>query len=331
MPAKHAPIVGSLNHLANLVPLSTPFSIAMPIGNTCDFSCCYCGLRDQFTSPDFRPYQMSLDEFSLIAAQVREFDEPLKLFTFVSQGETLLNPELPEMIHMIKKTGKVMSVKVVSNGSHLTPQLSDRLVAAGLDMLKISLQGLSTQKYREICHVAPHFRFETFVDQIRYFYEHRDTCKLHLKIIDLALEEGEHTRFYELFDHISDYLFIETADGDRAAPEYQDENRFGLAVNNMQICPLPFYTMSLDLHGNVAPCCLKCWDIENRNICMGNIQQMSLKDIWNTSFRALQQDLLKKSLSKQSECYGCTLFRILAKEEDHLDSHAAEIIERMEA
>ncbi len=77
-------------------------------------------------------------------------------------------------------------------------------MAAGVDTIRISLQGLNSEMYKKMCGVK--VRFEEFLENLHYLYEHRGNCKIRMKIADVALKDipdGE-KRFEEMFGDIAD-------------------------------------------------------------------------------------------------------------------------------
>ena len=73
------------------------------------------------------------------------------------------------MIEMAKKTDLFETIDTTSNGLLLTPQNSEKLVSAGLDLINISVDGLSKEQF---CHFTKRLvDFEKFVEQIKYLYE----------------------------------------------------------------------------------------------------------------------------------------------------------------
>jgi len=70
---------------------------------------------------------------------------------FNGQGEPLINKDIPVMVKMAKDAEIAERVEIISNGSLLDKTMSDRLIEAGLDTLRISLQGLNSKKYKDIC------------------------------------------------------------------------------------------------------------------------------------------------------------------------------------
>jgi len=330
MNAKFEGYINSLSKLSDNVPLKTPYGIRFSLGNTCNFKCVYCSLFKENTGIA-KGYEkvkmMSLEEFLLMADQISEFEEPIRQISFVSRGETLLNKALPDMIKTLKSRNLAKQVKIVTNAKSLTHEMSDRLLGAGLDVLKISLQGLNAKTYKDVCRI--NIDWDVFVNQIKYFYERRGTCKLQVKIIDIALEKADEPLFYEIFGSISDYIFIEKCSGDMKKEKDSNVNKFDFVVEGMKTCPLPFYTMTVSHNGDVTSCCMvKGTPISGLKTVIANAYNKKLKRIWDEDFMALQLSLLEKSTPTNLPCSNCTSFLLIEKTENCLDNDKQEIIKR---
>lgn len=114
-----------------------------------------------------------------------QFPEKVKTLRFVGMGEPLLHKDITKMIKRAKEARIANTIELLTNGSLLTHRMSDELIAAGLDRLVISLQGTSAGKYRDISGIE--LDFQEFVENIRYFYEHKTDTQMYLKIVDIAL------------------------------------------------------------------------------------------------------------------------------------------------
>jgi len=66
----------------------------------------------------------------------------------MGQGEPLINKDIPVMVKMAKDAEIAERVEIISNGSLLDKTMSDRLIEAGLDTLRISLQGLNSKNIK---------------------------------------------------------------------------------------------------------------------------------------------------------------------------------------
>ena len=90
------------------------------------------------------------------------------------------------MVAMAKEAGIAERIEIISNGQLLTREMADNLIAAGLDTLRISLQGLSSEKYRSVGGVD--LDYDKFVENIRYFYSHKRETQLFVKVMDVSLD-----------------------------------------------------------------------------------------------------------------------------------------------
>ena len=198
--------------LADVVPLRTPYSVYVYPTNCCNFRCTYCAHSMSNEELKKRYYfvkeAMSLPTYLKIIEQLTQFPQIIKLLSLTGVGEPLLHKDIATMVKIAKNSGKFEKVEFISNGSLLTPKLSDQLIANGLDTLRISLQGISSKKYKEIC--GANIDFDKLINNIKYFYKNRNNnTKLFVKVLDVALEKNEEQYFYQLFSDCSDRMFIE--------------------------------------------------------------------------------------------------------------------------
>ncbi|WDC83283.1 radical SAM protein [Caloramator sp. mosi_1] len=197
--------------LADVVPLDTPFTIYLFPTTYCNFKCNYCahslGIEKMKEKYGFKPETMSMETYNKIIQQLKEFPNKLKVLSLTGQGEPLINKNLPHMISIAKEAGVAERIEIITNASLLSNSVSNQLIDAGLDVIRISIQGLTSAKYRDICRY--NLDFDELVSNIKYFYQNRKQCKVYVKIMDISLEKGEDKKFYDIFSNISDRMFIE--------------------------------------------------------------------------------------------------------------------------
>ena len=316
--------------LADVVPLKTPFTLNVFPSNICNFRCSYCaqslGKERLLEQYGFPMEMMETETLAIAIEQARKFPEAFKLVSFMGHGEPLCNRKLPEMIHMVKEAGIAKRVDVITNASLLDEKYADELIDAGLDVLRVSLQGVSAAKYKEICDYR--IDFERFVDRLRYFYSRRKNCKVYLKTVDAALEPGEEEKFYDIFSPIADRIYV-----DRVKPVYDgvdyteaekdlNTNRYGDVHTKRVVCPQPFYMLSLWANGDVTPC-----DALYKASPLGNIHSLALKDMWNgdihKDFCIMQ---LKGHRMECSACCKCCAPDDVSAKEDILDKAVEELL-----
>lgn len=319
--------------LADVLPLRTPYSAFIFPTTYCNFKCKYCGHslghKEMKRRYNFTPEHMSMDTFYKTVEQLREFPDKLKMVSLTGQGEPLLNPNIAEMVRIIKEAEIADRVEIITNASLLVREKADALIDAGLDTLRISLQGLSSEKYKSIC--GADIDFEAFMDNVRYFYRHKRNTNLFLKVMDVALDDGEAEKFYDLFKDCTDRMYIE-----RMLPAYDgvaltdgmeiEYDRYGNKTKKMnKVCPLAFYMIGIFPNGDVEPC-----DTIYKPVVLGNVHDGRIVDMWQSEkLHTFWKMHLQGKRFDNKYCANCCAPNDVAHQEDYLDEAADAIMQRL--
>lgn len=330
MSSEIKPIYGTdRTKLSEVIPLSTPFSMFVFPTTYCNFKCMYCGhslgygkMKEKY---DFEPQNMSMETYRRIIEQVKEFPNRLKMLSLTGQGEPLVNKELPLMVKLAKEANIAERIEFITNASLLTKEMSDALIDAGLDTMRVSLQGLSADKYQEICGVR--IDFEQFMENIRYFYKHKKSTNLFVKIMDVSLEVGEEKKFYKLFGDCTDRMYIEKMlpayEGVDATKDLSVEyDRYGRKNKKRVVCPLPFFMLGIFPNGDVEPC-----DTIYKPVVLGNVHQDTLLSMWNGNrLREFWKMQLQGERCANKRCSTCCAPDDVSHPEDVLDDDVEKIL-----
>lgn len=295
--------------LGKVIPLDMPFSLFIDVCNACNFKCKFCAI--QTTKIDtFKKQSMTWELYQKIVDDITEFSAPLKMLRLAGNGEPLMNKKLPQMIAYAKKKNIAEHIEIVSNGSLLTPELSDALIDAGLDRIRLSIEAVDAAGYEEMCDKK--IDWDVFISNIKYFYEHRKQCEVYIKTVDAAVKTTEKKEmFYKEFEEICDKIFVEHVVPVWAGYEkihndfdiVKGEGLHGHALKPVNICPFPFYSFIINPDGEVTPCCMD-WQ---RGIVMGNVQNESVRDIWEgEKYKAFLSGMVRKGrINNHSICATC--------------------------
>jgi GTP 3',8-cyclase len=208
--------------------------------------------------------------------------------------------------------------------------MSDSLIEAGLDSLRISIQGVNSEKYRQVTGIG--INVEKMAAQIRYFYEHKYETKLYVKIMDAQLDsEADKQRFFDLFGDICDNIGVEhlvpmSNDIDYSSMKNDfEQSKYGNNIDKgIKVCPFPFYTLDVIPNGDIYPCCYET----DPPIIYGNVNTRSLADIWLHEQRNFQLLQLKSNKQNISKCSSCPLAVYCMQSEDIMDGSIKEILKR---
>lgn len=295
------PIRKDRKPLHELLPLDKPLRVMIDPCDTCNFRCSFC-FQSQY---DFgKGSQMSIETFDRIMEQLTEFDGPINIIHLYGLGEPMINKNLPCFIKTIKERHIAKEVAVTSNGSLLSQDFSDKLIEAGLDRLSISLNGLSDEDFKRVVGVK--VSFQKIYDEIRYFYQHRKQCHLHVKINGECFAEEQHARFVELFKDCTDSINI-----DHVVNEWSGLNIDGSSGNlytggskiKSNICIDMLYEIVVHPDGSVSPCNI---DYKYKSQNLGSIFDSTIKEIWNGKrLHVLQIENLKECFVSYDICKKC--------------------------
>lgn len=322
-------------YLKDVIPLDTPYNLKVEVSSFCNARCVYCA----HAKKDHGVYEgnMSMELFEKILRDSKEFPRKYKVMEMFSFGESMCNVNLEKMIRMAKDADVAEKINFTTNGLLINPKRADELVAAGTDIIRISLQGLDAQAYWDVCKVK--VDFDKFVENLRYLYEHKGNCSVRMKIADVAIaniHNGEE-RFKEIFGPIADTIFVEHIIPMYADVDYNkiDSSIYDTSINGREkiaqtevhkVCNRPFYRLRVAADGKItAACC----DIPN-DTYYGNIYEESLLNVWNGARRnAFLKMQLKGERFKHPICKTCSIPNDITTEADILDPWAEEILKRL--
>lgn len=132
---------------------------------------------------------MSDATFARVIAGIADLPLPPTVF-FGGFGEPLFHPGALDMVRQAKQRGA--SVELISNGTLLDEQRSRQLIAAGLDVLWISLDGATPESYADVRLGAA---LPTVIDNVERFRSLRPTAQLpspEIGIVFVAMERNYH-------------------------------------------------------------------------------------------------------------------------------------------
>jgi radical SAM protein with 4Fe4S-binding SPASM domain len=234
------------------------------------------------------------------------------------------------MIDYAKQSGITEKIDFTTNASLLTHETTNRLIAAGVERIHISIYGLSENQYYKV--TSHKLNFSELIENIGYLYQNKKQCVITVKICDVAYETvQDEQKFYEIFSTICDSFSIEQIVPASYDVKYNDYiaskniDIYGKTRVHKKICPPIFYSMSIHPDGSVSPCCPD-W---NKKLIVGNANTESLKKIWNgQNYYELQHNQLKDGRRSVPICARCEIPEFFML--DNIDEYREIILNRLE-
>jgi MoaA/NifB/PqqE/SkfB family radical SAM enzyme len=222
--------------LYDCLPLDTPWSMMIEPTNVCNFKCIFCPTGDQQLLKSInRPIgNISYSLFCKIVNDLSDFDKKIKVLNLVKDGEPLLNKNFTKMIRYAKEKCISEKIQTASNGSILDKKKAIELIESGLDIIKISIEHVTEEGYKNITK-SP-FSYETIRRNVQFLYNEKikrnSNLIIHVKIIDIDLSDEEVNTFINDYESISDTINIDQVRG----WSHSDKKSFMLGEN-------PIYNM----------------------------------------------------------------------------------------
>jgi len=321
------PLVGSkLINLSESLPLDIPISLMIDPSNLCNFRCTFCPTGEKSLLGKYeRPKGvMPFELFSKIINQVNQYQKnttsKIKSLLLYKDGEPLVNKELPEMIALAKKLKIAENVLVTSNASYLTEETSKKLLEAGLDSLRVSIQSLTADGFERITRTK--LDYEKIKSNIKKFYKLKKELKKNTKVIISYVDaenKSEETKaeFIKEFSEFSDRIIIHPVMGWTRSDEFDwRSGNERIEIKEPKACPDPFSRLTVNFNGTVSVCCVD-W---SHGTLVGDLNNETFSDVWNgerlKEFRILH---LKGERSKIGPCKNCDYIKG-KKPQDNIDS-----------
>lgn len=319
--------------LGKVLPLDTPYTALIDVSDVCNFKCNYCfrASGSDIKAPGYRNnVLMSWENFTRAIDQLTEFPQQIKRISLSHNGESLCHPMLPEMVSYVKQKGLTGCCEIHSNGTLLTHEKSKQLVEAGLNRIIISLQGMSAEMYKEVCHAT--IDMDKFYDELAYLYSIKsENLQVNIKIVREALLDGEEELFLKKYGEVADRVFIEQVIplwGVEDVPEEGGQwvNKYGRKEKWQSCCPLLFYTIGVHPTGEIYPCSHIVPPFK-----LGNVADTTLKDAWNSMRRKeFMRQILREGRGACNECANCYIPQnTIMTDADRIEEYREEILERL--
>lgn len=282
--------------------LPFPSEILIENTNCCNAECVMCP-RETLTR------KRGFMEFALFEKIIREVTSARR--TPVTHlhgfGEPLLDELLPERIRLAKSYG-IKQTYLVTNASLLSPEISRKIIQAGLDTMKISFYGTDEDSYQATMR---RLDFKVALHNIREFVRIRTemksrTPKLILQYLPQEANEGKTEEFRSLWRSVLDKRL-----GDRLNRSALHNYGGGRAYNRVgdrivSVCFYPWTALSVLWDGRAVTCCMDYNGVQE----VGDLNSQSVAEIWNGPvLSAIRKSFGNLDYSGYPTCLRCDWVR----------------------
>lgn len=257
--------------------LPGPPRVQIQTQSGCDGRCVFCpnkavlesSLEQGRMAPEL--YHKIIDELADLA--------PRRISPYL-MNEPLLDARLPDFIRYTVDRVPAATTLVTSNGTHLSEELGEALIASGLKRLKVSLQSLDPEVNKRLMGAScdPEkivHNILTFKRLMNKKRTKRPDLRVSMIVTKFNAREIEHARrFWKKHGIRLVTSALENRGGNIDAAE---------ALNTQEMthlccaCIRPSREMCVLWNGDVVLCCVDWW----RTAIVGNLAEQSVREVWN--------------------------------------------------
>ena len=267
----------------------SPRSVKIELTGKCNYRCGFCALRTREVQPTDT---MDLDLFKRITKEMREAGvEEIGVFYL---GESLTAPLLTiQAVAYLKQELGMPYVFLTTNGSLASRPVLERLMAAGLDSLKFSVNACDEAQFEEVMGVNRKY-FRRSIDNIATAYDVRETGGFSTKLYASSIQyDGEQkTRMQALIDRdvapfVDQHYWLPLYSMGSVATQREAELGYTPTAGNQGrigglVAPLPCWSAFTEGHvradGTFSLC---CFDADGR-FTVGDLNTHSFMDVWHS-------------------------------------------------
>lgn len=289
-----------------------PIALSFEPTTSCNLRCpeCPSGLRS-FTRP------IGMLESDFFRKVIDETDSYLWYLIFYFQGEPYLHPEFTELVKYA--SSKRIYTATSTNAHYLTDANARKTVDSGLDRLIISIDGTTQDVYQQYRIGG---KLEKVLEGTKNIVKWKRELKSktpHIIFQFLVVKPNEHQmqEVEKLAEELGvDEVAFKTAqvyeyeNGNDLIPDNEHYSRYRkksdgtYEIKNQLLnqCWKMWHSCVITWDGSVVPCCFD----KDASHPMGNLQENTFKEVWNsTNYRNFRGKLIQ-SRSQIDICKNCT-------------------------
>ena len=270
----------NLSSFDKLGPGSRPKMLSIEPTARCNLNCPFCLVGQQnsleSTEHDLLPRGMGDMEWNLFEKFVKDaVDFGIEKLQLHFQGEPLLYKKFPEMVKVAKIAG--LKTQAFTNGLPLTEDKADKIIKAGLDHLRFSVDG-ATQKTYELNRVGGEFDkvYRNMEMMVKRKKKWNSDIDLMWQFIALRNNEHEIETVRKMAQAIDIPIFVKTFA--ESVPELVPKNPELRRKLNIKPCTDIYRNTFVFYTGEVVVC---CYDLKGEYV-VGDLRRQTLEEVWTS-------------------------------------------------
>lgn len=290
-----------------------PKSLNIELNSNCNQKCIFCPFHGKYAQSNPKLGMIKYEMVTKILDEAYRLGIGEKEVGFYLAGEAFLYERLADVIGYAKRLGYKYTF-ITTNGALATPDKMKKVLDAGLDSIRFSINAADKNTYQDI-HGKDDF--DSVVGNLKYMHEYikKNNLKVATSLSCVITKKtmGIQKKMKQIFsEYVDEILFIPVILSrlkcdSKFIQEYQMVDDTHIEINKDYICPMLFDTMYINANLEIVPCC----DAYDENCVFYDLNKdFNLEKAWRSEkYRRYRDIFLKDASDKGTICEKCVLRR----------------------
>lgn len=277
-----------------------PKYFAVETCNNCNGSCIMCAKSRK----ELKELQIMKDMvFDKIVEEIKSYNHWIEMVCLNSDGEPLLDKKISERVKKLKDIG-IKHVYISTNGQLLTKDVIEELMTAGLDDIRISMDGYFKQTFEKIRRGLDYDKIkENVLNLIQMRNQKQSHMHIRIRMVELDENAGERKEWLEYWkSKVNENDKVQLMPMHTWSGKIADEEQSRIEYYSDKPCVSVFSSFAINYNGDVQLCDS---DIDQQEI-LGNIMENSIQKIWQGErLEAIRNWHANSQRNNIKICQGC--------------------------
>ncbi len=222
-----------------------------------------------------------------------------KVIQLHGYGDPLLDKHMYEYVKILHDRGFYSYFSC--NPSNINLELTYKMLDAGLDYIKYSIESVDDAVHKSIRGEQSNFT-ESY-KKIQEVLDYKHKKDLHTTVVITMLnlnrinQQEDYEQLMAAFEGMDVYLYLKSEDCQWYRKDYHGTE----SIHWSEICKHPWMTMTIKSNGEAT----MCMEDFNNEIVLGDVHRQSLREIWNSEeYRRFRKNHIevKKGIKCNEQC-----------------------------
>lgn len=278
-----------------------PLMLILDITNVCNLKCPHCPQPALAADPHYRASFLDFDAYSKIIDEIA--NESVKFVRFTGDGEPMLHKRFFDMIAYAKQKTNIPLV-VTTNGTMLTPDRSERLIELGMDVIDVSLDAFTEEKYAIVRKGGHYHQVMSYLHYLLYLKAKRKSkTRIMVNMINQKLVADEVADFKKYWEPLVDFVLVRTLHtATKQVNQAEVQERMESEQPQRHACAHLWKRLTIDFALNVKFCAHDWYD----ETVLSKLGEGGIGAVWfSQRLNEIRQAHLRHDYQSVPVCAGC--------------------------